>query len=114
MGARGAHTLPLRRFGWVTVPGAEIFNRSVWRCKEVGDDTHIGGCGSGAPDDRVNLGTSYCETYRNCGAGVQVELCSIETSQVSYAGGHRLYINPDLGIPQTAWEFLSRFRLPAQ
>jgi polyhydroxybutyrate depolymerase len=74
----------------------------------------VNGCGSGPPDDRVNRGTSYCETYRNCGAGVQVELCSIEVSPVSYAAGHCTYLNPDIDIPQTAWQFLSRFRLPAQ
>ena len=72
------------------------------------------GCGSGPPDERVDLGTSYCETYRNCNAGVQVELCSIEASQVSWLAGHLLYLNPDLYIARTAWEFLSQFRLPAE
>jgi len=72
------------------------------------------GCGSGPPDDRVDFGTSYCETYRSCRAGMQVELCSIEASQVSYSAGHNLYLNPDLDVTRTAWEFLSRFRLPAQ
>jgi len=72
------------------------------------------GCGSGPPDARVDVGTSYCETYRSCSAGVQVELCSIEASQVSYAVGHCLYLNPDLDITRTAWDFLSQFRLPAQ
>ena len=70
-------------------------------------------CGSGPPDERVDFGTSYCETYRNCSAAVQVELCSIEASQVSYGAGHVLYLNPDLDVARTAWEFLSRFRLPA-
>jgi hypothetical protein len=45
---------------------------------------------------------------------MQVELCSIEASQVSYSAGHNLYLNPDLDVTRTAWEFLSRFRLPAQ
>ena len=70
------------------------------------------GCGSGPPDERIDFGTSYCETYRNCGANVQVELCSIEASQVSYAVGHCLYSNPDLDVTRRAWEFLSQFRLP--
>ncbi len=74
----------------------------------------VNGCGSGPPDDRVDLGTSYCETYRNCSAGVQVELCSVEASQVSYTVGHCTYLNPDIDIPQTAWAFLSQFRLPAE
>jgi poly(3-hydroxybutyrate) depolymerase/6-phosphogluconolactonase (cycloisomerase 2 family) len=72
------------------------------------------GCGSGPPDERTDFGTSYCETYRSCGAGVQVELCSIEASPVSYAVGHCLYLNPDIDIADAAWKFLSRFRLPAQ
>jgi polyhydroxybutyrate depolymerase len=79
---------------------------AYWRDKD--------GCGSGPPDDRVDLGTSYCETYRSCGAGVRVELCSIEASPVSYAVGHCLYLNPDLDVTQTAWEFLSQFRLSAE
>jgi polyhydroxybutyrate depolymerase len=74
----------------------------------------VDGCGSGAPDDRVDFGTSYCETYRSCSAGVQIELCSIEASQMSRIPGHLLYVNPDLDIARTAWNFLSQFRLPAQ
>ena len=73
----------------------------------------VDGCGSGSPDERVDFGTSYCETYRSCGAGVQAELCSIEASQASYGGGHVLYLNPDLDVTRRAWEFLSQFRLPA-
>jgi poly(3-hydroxybutyrate) depolymerase/6-phosphogluconolactonase (cycloisomerase 2 family) len=72
------------------------------------------GCGSGPPDDRVDFGTSYCETYRSCSRGVQVELCSIETNQVSYAVGHCTYFNPDIDVARTAWEFLSQFRMPAE
>ena len=71
-------------------------------------------CGSGPPDERADFGTSYCETYRTCSAGVQVELCSIEAGQVSSGAGHLLYLNPDLDVAGTAWEFLSQFRLPAQ
>jgi polyhydroxybutyrate depolymerase len=71
-------------------------------------------CGSGPPDERVDFGTSYCEAYRSCSAGVQVELCSIEASQVSWLAGHLLYLNPDLAVARTAWGFLSQFRLPAE
>lgn len=74
----------------------------------------VDGCGSSPPDDRVDIGTSYCETYRSCSAGVQVKLCSIEASQVSLAPGHRLYLNPDLDVTRTAWQFLSQFQLPAE
>jgi poly(3-hydroxybutyrate) depolymerase/6-phosphogluconolactonase (cycloisomerase 2 family) len=87
-------------------PGLSTDSFAYWR--------DVDGCGSGPPDERVDFGTSYCETYRSCGAGVQAELCSIEASQVSYGGGHVLYLNPDLDLTRTAWEFLSQFRLPAQ
>jgi poly(3-hydroxybutyrate) depolymerase/6-phosphogluconolactonase (cycloisomerase 2 family) len=87
-------------------PGPSTDAFAYWR--------DVARCGSGPPDDRVDVGTSYCETYRNCSAGVQVELCSIEASQVSPNPGHALYLNPDLDVTRTAWEFLSRFRLPAQ
>ena len=66
-------------------------------------------CGSGPPDERIDFGTSYCEAYRSCSAGVQVELCSIEASQVSWLAGHLLYLNPDLDVARAAWEFLSQF-----
>jgi poly(3-hydroxybutyrate) depolymerase/6-phosphogluconolactonase (cycloisomerase 2 family) len=90
----------------IPYPGPLTQNFAYWR--------DVDGCGSGAPDDQVDFGTSYCETYRSCSAGVQVALCSIEASQVSPAPGHALYFNPDLDVAQTAWEFLSQFRLPAQ
>lgn len=86
--------------------GLSTASFAVWRA--------IDGCGSGPPDDRVDLGTSYCETYRNCGAGVQVELCSVEANPVSILPGHILYANPDLDVAWTAWEFLKRFQLPGQ
>jgi poly(3-hydroxybutyrate) depolymerase/6-phosphogluconolactonase (cycloisomerase 2 family) len=90
----------------IPYPGQLTQNFAHWR--------DVDGCGGGSPDDRVDFGTSYCETYRSCSAGVQVELCSIEASQVSAAPGHILYFNPDLDVTRTAWEFLSQFRLPAQ
>jgi polyhydroxybutyrate depolymerase len=71
-------------------------------------------CGSGPPDERVDFGTSYCEAYRSCSGGVQVELCSIEASQESWLAGHLLYLNPDLDVARMAWEFLSQFRLPGE
>jgi len=87
-------------------PGPNTESFAHWR--------DVDGCGSGPPDERIDFGTSYCETYWSCSAGAQVELCSIEASQVSPNPGHVLYLNPDLDVTRTAWEFLSRFRLPAQ
>jgi len=103
--------IPVIEFAGLHDPGAPYPGLSTdsfarWR--------DVGGCGSGPPDDRADFGTSYCETYRNCSAGVQVELCSIEASQVSPLPGHALYFNPDLDVTRTAWAFLSQFRLPAE
>jgi poly(3-hydroxybutyrate) depolymerase/6-phosphogluconolactonase (cycloisomerase 2 family) len=87
-------------------PGLSTDSFAHWR--------DVDGCGSGPPDERVDFGSSYCETHRNCSAGARAELCSIEASQVSIVPGHRLYLNPDLDVTRTAWEFLSQFRLPAE
>lgn len=40
------------------------------------------------------------------------ELCSVSVNQSSWNAGHGTYLNPDIDIPRTAWEFLSQFRLP--
>jgi poly(3-hydroxybutyrate) depolymerase/6-phosphogluconolactonase (cycloisomerase 2 family) len=74
----------------------------------------VNGCGNGLPDERIDLGTSYCETYHTCNVGVRVELCSVNASQTSYVPGHVPYFNPDIDVARTAWEFLSQFSLPAQ
>jgi polyhydroxybutyrate depolymerase len=81
-------------------------NFALWR------DTN--GCGSGPPDTRTDIGSSFCETYSHCSAGVQVEMCSVNASQVSYIPGHSIYLNPDIDVARSAWEFLSQFTLPAQ
>ena len=74
----------------------------------------LDGCGSGPPDQRADAGGSFCETYTQCAAGVQAELCSINGSLDIGVPGHWLYINPDMDIAATAWRFLSQFSLPAQ
>ena len=97
---------PLVPYGGVGLQPSAAQSLAYWRDQDR--------CGSGPPDERADFGTSYCETYRTCSAGVQVELCSIEAGQVSSGAGHLLYLNPDLDVAGTAWEFLSQFRLPAQ
>ncbi len=47
-------------------------------------------------------------------AGMQVERCSVLASQTSAGAGHMLYLNPDLDVTRTAWDFLSRLQLPAE
>jgi len=64
--------------------------------------------------DRTLVVIKLRETYRNCSDGVQVELCSVNANQNSWGAGHATYLNPDIDIPQTAWDFLSQFRLPAE
>ena len=92
-------------YGGAAIPSAAQ-SLAYWRDQDS--------CGSGPPDERVDFGTSYCEAYRSCSAAVQVELCSIEASRVSWLAGHLLYLNPDLDVARKAWEFLSQFRLPAE
>ena len=61
------------------------------------------------------MGLSRCETYTQCSAGVETQLCSITAN--SFGGttfdGHILYLNPDIELSNTIWSFLSRFELPA-
>ncbi|MBW2523099.1 MAG: prolyl oligopeptidase family serine peptidase, partial [Deltaproteobacteria bacterium] len=65
----------------------------------------VNGC-SGLPTETYTKGSSHCDTYDSCDAGVEVTLCTVN-------GGHVLYANLD-GVPvdDLAWDFLSRFTLP--
>jgi poly(3-hydroxybutyrate) depolymerase/6-phosphogluconolactonase (cycloisomerase 2 family) len=74
----------------------------------------LDGCGSSSPDQHIDAGGSFCETYTHCTAGVQVEQCSINGSLDTEAPGHWLYINPDMNIAATAWRFFLQFSLPAE
>lgn len=65
-----------------------------------------GQCVGVTPDETVVDGGSNCQTYTNCADGVEVGLCSINS-------GHVVYINPDIVVAQVAWDFMSRFSLPA-
>ncbi|MGH7788207.1 MAG: alpha/beta hydrolase family esterase, partial [Candidatus Binatia bacterium] len=63
-------------------------------------------CVGVTPDETVIDGGSNCQTYTNCADGVEVGLCSVNS-------GHVVYINPDIVVAATAWDFMSRFSLPA-
>jgi len=95
---------PLNPYGGSGLGQSAAESLAFWRDAD--------GCAGSTPDDRVEFGTSFCETYNQCVAGVQVELCSVAASQVSYVPGHILYLNPDIDIARRAWRFLSEFRLP--
>jgi poly(3-hydroxybutyrate) depolymerase len=89
-----------------TPPGRPTASFAYWR--------DVDGCGSGPPDDHVDISTSYCDTYAHCDAGVQVELCGVNANQHSWGAGHGTYLNPDLDVARTAWEFLKQFSLPQE
>ncbi len=65
----------------------------------------INGC-SGSPVETFSMGSSHCDTYQACQAGVEVSLCTIN-------GPHLLYNNAD-GVPiaQLAWAFFDKHPLP--
>jgi hypothetical protein len=91
----------------VLFPPAQA-NFAYWRDRNA--------CSGTTPDERIDVGERFCETYTQCDAGVQVGLCSIAASPTartdSGGSGHETYLNPDLDIARTAWEFLSQFSLP--
>ena len=71
-------------------------------------------CGTGAFEEHIENGASYCDTDTSCAAGVQVGLCSI-TAQAfpgQFYDGHILYLNPDYNLALLAWAFMSQFTLP--
>ena len=72
------------------------------------------GCGTGAFEEHIENGLSYCDTDTSCAGGVQTGLCSI-TAQAfpgQFYDGHILYINPDYDLSALAWAFMSQFTLP--
>lgn len=71
------------------------------------------GCVGGPPDETLVTGDSYCETYTQCTDGVEAGLCSILSTFGPPFAGHVLYFNNDLNLSEVAWDFLSRFQLPA-
>jgi polyhydroxybutyrate depolymerase len=90
--------------GGIFPSAAETFAR--WK--------ELNGCTGVQPDATQLLVASRSETYTQCNAGVETELCSITAA--SFGGspfdGHVLYFNSDLDLAQTVWNFLSRFTLP--
>lgn len=86
-----------------TISAAASF--AQWRAND--------GCGSDSVEETVVTGTSRCETDTSCAAGVEVALCSINSTFPPPFAGHVLYVNPDLVLADVAWDFLSRFSLPS-
>jgi polyhydroxybutyrate depolymerase len=88
--------------GAILLSAQESF--AMWR--------EIDGCAAGPPNETVDLGKSFCETYSGCADGVEVGLCSIKALDVAPFPGHVLWFNEDdLRLGDMAWAFLSRFTL---
>lgn len=68
-------------------------------------------CGDGDPEQQVVQGESRCDFDTGCAGGVEVGLCTVASTGVY--GGHIVYLNPDFALAEVAFEFLSRFSLPA-
>jgi polyhydroxybutyrate depolymerase len=71
-------------------------------------------CGTGAFEEHIENGASYCDTDTSCAGGVSVGLCSI-TAQAfpgQFYDGHILYLNPDYDLSALAWAFMAQFTLP--
>ena len=75
------------------------------------------GCDGSIPDVTENPGgTNVCERYTTCTAGVEVGLCSVDTTFVFDSNGHFPYfprVTTGFNTQQRAWDFLASFTLPA-
>jgi polyhydroxybutyrate depolymerase len=85
------------------------FGFEEWRTRNL--------CSGPSPDLTESVGpTAVCERYTNCGAGVQVGLCSVDTDPAVFRG-HRpypTYVLDGFNTSQHAWDFFSSFPLPTQ
>lgn len=89
--------------GYMTVESqAEVFE--FW--KDANE------CVGDAPDHSEDLGdVTRCESFTQCADGVQTSLC---TTRAVEPFGHDVYENQDgIDFAWYAWNFLTRFRLPA-
>jgi polyhydroxybutyrate depolymerase len=74
------------------------------------------GCGTGPMEEHTASGQSYCDIDTSCDDGTQVGLCSVVAQAFpgQFFDGHILYLNPDYDFAETAWDFMTRFRLPGE
>jgi poly(3-hydroxybutyrate) depolymerase len=70
-----------------------------------------GECGDGEPEIAETTGGSDCKIDTSCAGDAEVGLCTVNSME-TIVGGHILYFNPDLDLPELIWGFLSRFTLP--
>jgi len=82
--------------------GGAVESFDAWRQKNT--------CGSEPPEDRIELGGSFCDIDTSCASSTQVGLCSVRGSALDppldIYSGHILYINDDsLVMSDLIWEF---------
>ncbi len=59
----------------------------------------------GPPVRILEQSNSFCDAYETCAGGVVSVLCSVNSV-------HWVYINPDIDVPDLAWELLAPFSRP--
>jgi polyhydroxybutyrate depolymerase len=82
--------------------GGAVESFEAWRQKNS--------CGPEAPEDRIDVGGSFCDIDISCASATQVGLCSVRGSAFDPpfddVSGHVLYINDDgLVLADLIWEF---------
>jgi polyhydroxybutyrate depolymerase len=82
--------------------GGAVESFDAWRQKNS--------CGPEPPEDRIDVGGSFCDIDTSCAGSTQVGLCSVRGSAfdppLDIYSGHILYINDDgLVLPDLIWEF---------
>lgn len=83
--------------------GGAVESFEAWRQKN--------GCGPEPPEDRIEVGGSFCDIDTSCAGSTQVGLCSVRGSAfdeppLDAFSGHILYINDDgLVMADLIWEF---------
>jgi polyhydroxybutyrate depolymerase len=82
--------------------GGAVESFDAWRTKNS--------CGPEAPEDRIDIGGSFCDIDTSCAGSTQIGLCSVTGSDLDppldVFNGHVLYVNDDdLVLPDLIWEF---------
>jgi polyhydroxybutyrate depolymerase len=82
--------------GNLLLPGA-VESHDAW--------ASINECTDNEPVRILTQGNSYCDAYMSCADGVINVLCTVDA-------GHATYPNPDINVPDVAWDLLSPYALP--
>jgi polyhydroxybutyrate depolymerase len=95
----------------VPYAGAGAFNGALesfaqWRSNNA--------CGDEPPEIVEITGGTDCTIDTSCADGVETGLCSVDSHSFpgTFFEGHILYVNDDIDVARTAWDFVSRFTVP--